>query len=120
MATDATKPDLAQLGHQVKTYLETKGEILRLTAVEKAARTLSSVAAQLVLVQLFLFFLLFGSYGLVSLIKEHTERASLAYVSVAFLYLFVLVIYLVFFQSKVQRKLNDRFIDKMLNDEQDQ
>jgi ABC-type uncharacterized transport system permease subunit len=114
-----TKQELTELANHVKAYLETKGELVRLTAIEKSARTLSSVAARFIPVQLFLFVILFGSFALVNLMQEQTGREDLAYLSVALLYLLITLVYILFFKRRLQKKLNDAFIDKMLNDEQD-
>lgn len=92
-----TKQEIAHLADQVKTYLETKGDIVRLTAVEKVAWTLSSVAARFIPVQLLLFFMLFGSFALVKVIQGQTGREDIAYASVAFLYLVAALVYLRFF-----------------------
>ena len=115
---DQEKPGIS-ISEQVKAYIETKVEIIRLSSIQKGARILAGTATRMVLAQLLLFTIFFGGFAAASWIKKETGNESLGYAVVCLFFLFVTVIYLLFRRGST-RRLEDRFISKMSTDETDQ
>lgn len=107
------------VGEQVKAYIETKVEIIRLTSIQKGARIMAGAATRMVLVQLMLFTILFGGFAAAAWIKKETGDESLGYAAVCLLFLLIAIIYLLF-RRGFNRRLEDRFISNMSADETDE
>jgi hypothetical protein len=107
------------IGEQVKAYVETKVEIIRLTSIQKGARIMAGAATRMVLFQLVLFTIFFGGFAAASWIKKETGNEILGYAVVCLFFLLVAAIYMLF-RGGVNRRLEDRFISKMTSDDEDQ
>lgn len=111
------KKEVTELSEQVKAYLETRLEIVRLQAVASMAKAIADGLSYLITAVLFLFFLLFVSLGLVFLINKESGNELTGWFVIGGIYLFASIIYFKLLRKKQDLKVTDLLIRNMLKDE---
>jgi hypothetical protein len=107
------------LAEDMKIYVGTKTELVRLGLVEKTAQFLSGTITQLILFLLLFIFLLFAGLTAAAYLRPLTGSMASALAIVTAFYFFVATIYFLV-SGKLREKLQDRFISNMLHHEPDQ
>lgn len=106
LSTDKNVETIASLVEQVKEYAGLQAEYLKLGAVEKTVKLFSALIMSIVLALLLLLFVIF-----LSLCIAHGIHAlasvplALAYLIVAFIYLLVFLLAIIFRRQWIERPL---------------
>jgi hypothetical protein len=93
MENEKTKVD--HLLDHVEEYIKTRQELSKMIAAEKSSSIMSSLAANLVILSIFLFVLVFASIALAYGISQYAGEAFAGFLAVAVLYLLIgIVLYI--------------------------
>ena len=111
-SNDSNVETIAQLVEQAKKYLTLKGEIFRLSMVEKIVRLLTAIAMIIVLTILFLLALTYFSFALAFALGSVLGNVW-GFIIVGAIYLLMLLVLLAFRKAWIERPLV-RFLASML------
>lgn len=107
--------NIEKLFSDTKDYLDTRVELAKLQAVEKASELVSSSVVMILLFILFATVFLFGSIALGFYLSEKTGSNSIGFLCVAGIYLFFAIIIYISKESLIKKPVSDMIINKMLN-----
>ena len=106
---------LESLFTKTTDYLETKIELLKFKAVDKASDVTSSVISRLVIGLIVALVLLFINIGLAIWIGDLLGKMYYGFFLLGGFYLLVAIILYASRRAFIKRPLNDRLVRKMLN-----
>ena len=111
------KKEVTELSEQVKAYLETRLQLVRLQTIASIAKGVAGGLSYLITAVLFLFFLLFVSLGLAFFINKESGNELMGWFIVGGIYLLASIIYFKIFRKKQDQKITDLVIRNMLKNE---
>ena len=111
-SNDSNIETIAQLVEQAKKYITLKGEVFRLSMVEKIVRLLTAIAMIIVLMILFLLARIYFSFALAFALGSVLGNVW-GFIIVGAIYLLMLLVLLAFRKAWIERPLV-RFLASML------
>lgn len=115
MDNNQTPNSKESIFEKVKDYIETYIELKKLTIIEKAVLTLSSVILVILLAIVFIMVLLFASVGLALYLGDIFNSNYIGFFAVALIYIIILVIVLLMSKNYIKNPLVNLFIAKIFN-----
>jgi hypothetical protein len=109
--------EAGELLDHVKDYVETRGEITRLSVLDKASQAAGAALGGFVIGFLFFLFFIFTGVALAYLIGEYTGRIYAGFFSVAVLYLLAGLLFAWKKDQWIQKPLADKIIKNYFENE---
>lgn len=113
------KSGIQKLLDHLKEYLKTWMDLAILTASEKIATILSDLISGFLLLIIFLFFLLFGSFSIAYSISEYYEETYIGFLVVAVTYLLIGIILWIKKEKWIKLPLLNRLIKQFFQKKND-
>ena len=101
---------------QLKTYAETRSNLIRVTLVENIAKAASTVTSNLILFITFFAFFLFASFALALYIGKLLGDYYLGFLVIAAFYLILFLLALLFRKSIIEKPVMDQTIKNLMED----
>ncbi len=111
---ETASENVATLIDEFRRYMETKAELWKLRAIEKATDIISSLISQLLIFIILLMGVVALNIGIALLIGQWLGAAFYGFFAVAGFYLLLGLIIFLARNSMIKTPLNNTFIDKLL------
>lgn len=95
----------------ISDYVSSQSELFKLRLVDKLTTLFSSIINKIVVITFLLLIMFFTSVALAIYIGEVLESASLGFLCVSGIYLFMMCAFLIFKQSLVERNVIKALLD---------
>lgn len=111
------KANLEVLFERAMEYTRTSITLFKMKSVERISELVSRFAIVLVFVVIALLFFLNLNIGIAILIGESLGKMWLGFIIVSLFYLFVGLLFYIFKETLIKRKISDSIVSQMMGDE---
>jgi uncharacterized membrane protein YdbT with pleckstrin-like domain len=112
------KPFLAEIKNDLSEYIDLRARYLKLDAFEKISKLSSALFTVFIVAFLALFGILFLSITMAAYLSKLLESNIVGYGIVAAFFIGALLLYYVFGKTFIERKITNKVIEILANDEE--